>query len=113
MVNFINEFDIMVMKVEFDDGSGGKKRPVIVVNFNGEDIAFFKITSQYENKSEYIQSKYFEILDYVEAGLTKRSWIDTVTRKEVSLNATRFHVIGRLSNRDIIRFIDFLKSVSN
>lgn len=112
MVNSLKEYDIMILKVVFDDGAGYKARPAIVIKANSEEIAFFRITSQFEKKSKYIQNKYFEIVDYVQAGLRKRSWIDTMTMKKVSTSKTHFLVIGSLSNRDTFRFIEFLQSAT-
>lgn len=109
----LKEYDIMILNVQFGDGIGAKNRPAIILKLNGETISFYSITSQYENKSQYIQSKYFEIIDYVEAGLRKRSWIDTMTVKRLNENEVHFHVIGRLSMEDTYRFMRFLESASN
>ncbi|GAB2027398.1 hypothetical protein OfM2_13010 [Lactovum odontotermitis] len=48
MVSSLKEYDLMVLKVVFDDGTGYKARPAIVIKANDEEIAFFRITSQYE-----------------------------------------------------------------
>jgi len=110
--NDYKEYDIMILKVGFDDGTGFKFRPAIIIKVNGEEIAFYKITSQFENKSKYIQSKYFEIIDYIQAGLRKRSWIDTMTVRKTNEKEIHFHVVGRLSMRDTARFIQFLQSAT-
>lgn len=108
--NQIKKFDIMILKVEFDDGTGYKPRPALALRINGETIFYYKITSQFANKSRYIQERYFEIVDYVQAGLRKRSYIDTITVRKMNETQTKFEVIGRLSNRDILALIEFLKS---
>jgi hypothetical protein len=45
----------------------------------GEDMVdVYQITIQYENKSEAIQSLYFKINDWAQAGLDKQSYVDTI-----------------------------------
>ena len=104
----LSEYDIVVLNVMFSDGIGSKSRPAILVELEDEQIGFFRITSQYENKSEAIKEKYFEIIDYIEAGLKKQSWIDTVMRYYVDDNSLRIRVIGQLTDSDMRRLEDFL-----
>lgn len=74
----LEELDILVSNVNYSDGTGLKCRPAIVIMLAGKEIICYRITSQYETKSDYIKSKYFEIIDWIKAGLRKESWIDTV-----------------------------------
>ena len=108
MVKWIEEHDTMLLSVEFDDGTGYKRRPAIAIKVTGREIVFYRITSQYENKSDYIRSKYFEIIDYTDAGLRKKSWIDTLKAHSVYENEITIKVIGHLSARDTERMLDFM-----
>ena len=107
----LDEYSILIARVDFSDGSGSKVRPAMVIEFNGEVIKTYRITSQYEEKSDKIKAKYFEIIDWFRAGLKKPSWIDTVQFYELDINRTRIKVIGRLTNRDILRLKEFLSKV--
>jgi hypothetical protein len=61
----LSEHTVVIAKVVYADGTGSKVRPAFVIELNGEIVKTYRITSQYENKSEYIKSRYFEILDYI------------------------------------------------
>lgn len=104
----LSRYAIVIAMMRFEDGSGQKHRPVMVVKFNGETLMVLKITSQFENKSEVIRKQYFEIIDWFKAGLKRPSWIDTVRYYEID-NKHEFTVLGHLTNRDIERFKDFIR----
>jgi len=104
----MEEYDIAVIKVAYEGGDGAKLRPAFVIKLNGDAVEFYKITSQYWNKSDWIKTRYFEIIDYTEAGLRKPSWIDTVRREYCEKKATKIKTIGQLSDRDLKRFKRFL-----
>lgn len=107
----LSEHTVAFAYVEFHDGSGGKKRPVIIISLDGEKVTFYRITSQYFNKSEYIRSKYYQIRDWVEAGLTKPSWVDTITPLTVSQDSCYFKILGHFTKRDIIGLERFINSL--
>lgn len=104
----LSRYAIVIALMSFEDGSGDKKRPVMVVKFNDETLMVLKITSQFEHKSEMIQKQYFEIIDWFKAGLKKPSWIDTVRYYEID-NKYEFTVLGHLTERDIERFKVFIR----
>ncbi|MDV5987546.1 type II toxin-antitoxin system PemK/MazF family toxin [Streptococcus canis] len=103
-------YSVLVSRVKYSDGAGSKVRPAIVVKFNNEMIRTYRVTTQYENKSDYIKSQYLEIIDWVQANLKRQSWIDTVKYYNVSNDEFNIKIIGKLSNRDIERLKDFLKN---
>lgn len=107
----LSEHQIVIAKIMYTDGTGSKVRPAFVISLDGNRVKTFRITSQYENKSKYIQSKYFEIIDYIQAGLLKRSWIDTVQAYEIDSNQVSIRVIGYLSARDELRLFNFLETL--
>ena len=90
-------------------GYDGKHRPVLVFSLKKEMTFVYPITSQYENKSEAIQEKYFEIIDWSQAGLTKRSYVDTRNYIPIPIhNIKNRKPIGVLSLKDKHRFLRFL-----
>lgn len=71
-------------------------------------VLALSITSQYSSKSESIKQKYFRIIDWSEVGLRKPSWVDTINILRFSPSAlSYFRVIGKLTQRDKIRFVKF------
>ena len=92
-------------------GSGGKTRPVLafIADENAADI--YQITTQYEGKSEEIKALYFKIIDWVQAGLDKQSYVDTGTLITLPMNAFKGKTpIGRLTDADKQRLLEFLCS---
>lgn len=104
----LNIYSIVVARIEYADGTGSKVRPALVVSVGDEVVKTFRITSQYQFKSDVIKAKYFEIIDWYKAGLRKPSWIDTVRFYEIDSDKVKIKIIGRLSERDIDRLKVFL-----
>ena len=94
--------------VGFTDTADGKTRPVLYICQTDTDYVVFRLSSQYDNKSTFIQSKYVEIKDWQQAGLTKRSWIDTVQTYHLPIDRTKLTYIGQLSTNDLERLIQQL-----
>lgn len=107
----LSEHTVVVAKITYADGTGSKVRPAFIIKLDGDWVKTYRITSQFDHKSEYIKSKYFEIIDYMEAGLRKRSWIDTVQAYNINVNEAKIRIIGYLSGRDEARLRDFLEQV--
>ena len=106
-------FDIFIAYVTWDGVSGGigkgKKRPVLILEQTTDAVIVFKITTQYEAKSNTVRSKYFMINDWRQAGLNKESYIDTNRTVTLPLSAVDInHPVGTLTEADIQKFIDFL-----
>ena len=87
-------------------GDGGKRRPVLVLREANAQVSILRITTQYENKSAAVQSKYLAINDWKQAGLHMPSYVDT--SKIVNLPAAILSnsPIGRLSDGDKQRLSD-------
>ena len=83
----------------------GKRRPVLVLSSNQKEVSVFKITSKYEDKSAVIQSQYFCIEDWKEAGLLKQSYIDTGSTINLPLSNMLAAPIGKLSKNDMKKLI--------
>ncbi|MCT3543744.1 toxin-antitoxin system, toxin component, MazF family protein [Lentilactobacillus buchneri] len=102
--------DIVSTYVYFSNSSNGKSRPILILDDNNTDVEFFKLTTKFKNKSSYIQKKYFQIIDWKEAGLYQPTWIDTNPVISVPKELTTFKPIGQLSLNDIQRLIVFMKN---
>ncbi|MFT8757701.1 hypothetical protein [Leuconostoc pseudomesenteroides] len=113
MSDDIREHSIMIADLAFDEGRevGTKVRPAFVVKYDNQRITYYKITSQYDDKSEYFKSKYFEIKDWVYAGLKKPSWIDTLKLRRVEEQYVVIKFIGYLSPKDENRLVAFLSDL--
>jgi hypothetical protein len=101
----MNPFDVCIAYVSWD--VGGKHRPVLLLEKNDGYAEAFRITSQYEGKSETIKAQYFKIDDWQQAGLSKESYIDTIASVEVPI-ALITSTIGKLTDNDKQRLIKFL-----
>jgi len=103
----MNIFDIFIAYVSW--GSGGKKRPVLILEKSVKDVTVFNITTQYETKSEAIRSKYFKINDWPQAGLDQPSYIDTNNTVTLPLSSVDIeHPVGTLTESDAQKFVEFL-----
>lgn len=105
-------YNIMALNVVFSDVMGSKPRPALILSLDNEQIAFYRITTKYANKSEWIKAKYFKIIDYIEAGLREQSYIDTIEVLDIDVAETNFRIIGQLTVRDRERLIEFLSEQS-
>ena len=94
--------------VEKDDNK--YSRLVLVVAFSVSTMTIFKITSQYENKSPQIKSKYYPIKEWEKAGLAQQSYVDTVKTYEMDKEIImKKQPIGRLTAfdaRNLFKFIE-------
>ena len=105
----MNIFDIFVAYVSW--GDGGKIRPVLVLEEKESVISVFKITTQYENKSKAVRTKYFKINDWQQAGLNLQSYVDTNSIWDIpSLAFDKKSKIGKLSAADELSLVEFISS---
>ncbi|GAX46536.1 hypothetical protein [Pseudolactococcus reticulitermitis] len=113
MTKDIREHSIMIANLAYNEGRefGSKTRPAFVLKFDDQIISYFNITSQYSSKSEYYQSKYFEIKDWAYSGLDKPSWIDTFKIRQVEEEYVVINFVSYLSAKDEARFMDFLANI--
>ena len=103
----MNPFEIFIAYLTW--GSGGKYRPILALIVGGNSVDMFRITTQFENKSVFIQAHYFEINDWAQAGLDKQSYVDTGTLITLPLNTFKDRTpIGKLTKNDRCRLLEFL-----
>jgi len=100
-------YDIYIAFVSW--GKEGKRRPILILDEKAGNIKAFNITTQYENKSDRMRTKYFTIIEWKEAGLDKPSYIDTNNAILIPLPAVEIqNPIGKLSLTDEVRLIEFM-----
>ncbi|MDR1017353.1 MAG: type II toxin-antitoxin system PemK/MazF family toxin [Lachnospiraceae bacterium] len=104
----MNKGEIYIAFVGFINSKDGKRRPVLYVRQNKELYYVYRITTKFENKSEFIQSKYVKIDDWDFAGLKKPSWVDTLKIYKLSKKQVKLKNIGQLSKSDMIKLAKFL-----
>lgn len=102
--------DIYIANVPFDEKSGSKVRPALVINVGPDSVMVFKITSQYKNKSEIIKKLYYPIKKWYEAGLSKEPYVDTHKLYRISRSwILKQQPIGNLVDSDEIGLFEFIK----
>ena len=103
----MNLFELFIAEISW--GSDSKRRPVLVLQINGNTVSVFPVTTQYENKSKAIQAKYFKINDWSLSGLDKQSYVDTGTLLDLPLGVfENKNPIGKLTTTDMQRLLVFL-----
>ena len=103
----MSPYDIHIAYVQVEDG---KHRPVVILFEEETAVVVYKITSQYEGKSDSVRSQYLALTDWQEAGLSKPSYIDMVKAYRVPLVSVRHTPIGNLSAKDREALIFAMKS---
>jgi hypothetical protein len=101
--------DVAIAYVAYDDGSGGKKRPVLILKEVASDVMVMRFTTKYDNKSQRIKERYYKVQDLGEAGLNRPSWIDAVTPVILDKELVEFTLLGRLSSNDQHELASFIK----
>ena len=100
-------FDIFIIYLSW--GDDGKNRPVLVFVLDDEVVDIYQITTKYEEKGEAVREMYFKIVDWVQAGLEKQSYIDTGTLISLPIAALKNKTpIGKLTENDKLRLLEFL-----
>ena len=61
--------NIATAYVRFVQVSGGKRRPIFILQETEDKVFFFDITTKFKNKAEEIKKHYFEIKEYENTGL--------------------------------------------
>jgi PemK-like protein. len=98
----MNKDDVVTVYIAFSDGTGGKRRPVLVLKDESTKLLLYRITSKYKNKSKRIQHQYYPLLDWQAAGCNKPSYIDIGDLASIDKSFLgEIKQLGRLSIRDI------------
>jgi hypothetical protein len=103
----VDTFDIFIAYISW--GDSGKTRPVLILEQQETVVFVLIITTQYDNKSQAVRSKYFKINDWKQAGLDKQSYVDTNTVRDLPpVVLAGKPAVGRLTESDVQRLIEFL-----
>lgn len=100
------------VKFKADTNDGKERFTVEIGKSNLFIIVLNSITSQYQEKSDYIKLQYYPIRDWQLAGLKKASYIDIGSIMEVNFqNIMQIGKhIGTLSQRDIEELAEFIRT---
>lgn len=102
--------DIYIANVPFDEGTGSKVRPALVIEVGKERVMVFKVTSQYQNKATQIKKLYYPIKEWQQAGLKKQSYVDIHKLYDLSKKwVFSQQPIGKLTNLDRLALFNFIK----
>ena len=103
----MEQFDIFIAHISW--GNSGKSRPVLIMEHIGNIFKVFSITTQYQNKSENMQTKYMKIKDWQQAGLNKQSYIDTTKKIDLPDSVVSGKTpIGKLTEKDKASLVKFI-----
>ena len=95
-------WEIWYADVQFEEGVGSKKRPVLVLENGVGFVLSFKITSQ-------LKANGYQITRWAEASLNRASIL--LIHKKISINSQSFiFKIGRLHPADIINVNRLMKT---
>jgi len=100
----MNLYNIHIAYVAW--GDDGKRRPVLVLSSGKDEVAVFKISSQYGRKGAAVKSQYIAISDWAQAGLAKQSYIDIGRIIDLPISVIEPTPIGKLSNNDLQRLLN-------
>lgn len=103
--------DIYIANVPFDERTGSKIRPALIIEVGKERVTVFKVTSQYQNKSAQIKRLYYPIKEWQQAGLKKKSYVDVHQLYRLSKKWIFSHKpIGKLTDLDRLALFNFIKN---
>ncbi|RHW54272.1 type II toxin-antitoxin system PemK/MazF family toxin [Lactobacillus bombicola] len=107
----MESMDIYIANVPFDEGTGSKDRPALVIKVDQERVMVFKVTSQYQDKLPQIKRLYCPIKDWQQAGLKKQSYVDIHRLYRLSKKWVFSHQpIGKLTAGDCLALFNFIKN---
>ncbi|MCL2528614.1 MAG: type II toxin-antitoxin system PemK/MazF family toxin [Defluviitaleaceae bacterium] len=96
-------YDLHIAYVSW--GDEGKRRPVLILSSEQNEVTVFPITSKFDSKSAAIKTQYVVIDDWSQAGLTKQSYIDIGRVIDLPKTAVQAAPIGRLSKNDLYKLL--------
>jgi hypothetical protein len=105
----MSPYDIFLAYISW--GESGKYRPILVYSLENSTAKAYQITTKFADKSKSIQSQYFEIKDWQQAGLQKPCYVNTIDKFTFPVAfVEQMLVVGKLTQNDKARFIRFLRN---
>lgn len=94
------------------DGKGKVRYTVEIGQLSLGVVLLDSITSQYHNKSDYIKRQYYPIKDWLQAGLSKPSYIDIKSTRQYNFAEILKYGThtGQLTLRDVQDLAEFIRS---
>ena len=105
------KFDVYHLDVTFQDKRASKFRYAVVIDDSETYVLLLNsITSQYKEKSDYIQLQYYPIVDWKAANLKKASYVDirSAFKRSFSELLSDAQYVGCLSKNDQEGLLDFI-----
>ena len=120
MTKASSSFSVYKYYVNFQDGSGDKRRPIAIIkidddNFESTALGIYSHKAKFEKKKHFYSEFLYEIQDLKVTGLDKRSYIDVSVLEKFSFLELLIgaEYIGKLSKKDIKGLKDKFDSFSN
>jgi hypothetical protein len=110
----IEPFDILIHEVEFETGNGTKLQPVVLYNIN-QEFSVLEILGIYSYRKWFAyDNRFYEIVDWEQAGLKMRSFIKVSVIYEVEqVGLGNSEKVGRLSKHDRLGLQKFINNYSS
>jgi hypothetical protein len=99
-------FEIYIATIKW--GGELKRRPVLIIEENENEVDVFRITSHSESNRDGATVGYFSIYDWQQAGLDLQSFVDTSYIVTLPKSAISNYPVGKLSVADEVRLIDYI-----
>jgi hypothetical protein len=106
----ITEFDLYWFEASYEDGTGSKKRPIIIVDVDDTNLVVELVGVYSYRKWFRKDTRFFELLDWRDAGLLKKSYAKLSNFYEINselINTEEY--IGSLSDRDRLNLIEAIE----
>ena len=107
MMTSVN-FSVYKYYVDFHDGSGDKRRPIVIIkinddNFEATAFGVYSHKAKFEQKKDFYSNFLYEIQNPELAGLDKKSYVDVSVLEKYSFLEllTGAEYIGQLSKEDV------------
>lgn len=104
------KFEIYLIEVAFEDSTGTKKRPIVLISYVHENF-YFQALPVFSDRPKFATNNFYqdfmyEITDYQFAGLDKKSWINVKYVLNVPVFGLKHSTqIGKLSDKDAKRLM--------
>lgn len=102
----MNNNDILLMYIQYDDPRKGKPRPALVIKRKDEILSVLMITSK-PGTSETVRHSRYKIKYWKEAGLAKPSYIRVDRVYDILMFGLTYRFLGRLTNDDAMQLNAF------
>lgn len=93
-------------------GTGGKRRPILIVETEEKAFSFLNVTTKYAQKSPKIKKLYYPLQDWDKEGLNRQSYIDTGNLLRLFTKDATLTYVGQLTTRDKLGLAKFINGIN-